>query len=645
MNAETLSYFWVEAQELVSQLEAGLLSYEQHPEVLPELFRFAHTLKGGARVVRRETIADLAHAMEDVLAHHREAATRLGKQEIMELLHIVDAVRAELNPAQANSAANSGEGAARALVAAGDLQTVRIEASEMDGLAEGVHEASALSAALRVEIEGLVQLRKSGSSAELAEKMAEQERRFTTLTASLELELRRLGQQLGRLRLIEASRAFPELERAAHDAAVLTGKQIAFAARGGGVKLDGHVLSPLRGALLHLVRNAVAHGVETPELRRECGKPDGGCVELLVERRGARIAFVLRDDGAGIDLAAVRRAAAGRGLPVAGDAGFDLIFQPGVSTSSAVSDLSGRGVGLDAVRMTVRKLKGSIEVHSEPGRGTRFEIVVPVSLSSMQALVVGIGARRLLVPLDTVAATVLLVPGNCAARGDGRILLHEDRALPLHDLHPWLEPDGKRKQPRMALVLATSRGQVALAAHALFGTREIIVRPLPGAAGESALVLGTAFDSQGDPELVLDPEGLGQSGRAERIDAAPRLKPRRILVVDDSLTTRMLEQSILEGAGYEVDLASSAQEGLQKAMQDQYGLIVTDVEMPGMNGYEFTAETRRRPELRAIPVIMVSSLGSEESRKRGADAGVSAYIVKGEFDQGTFLGVVREWLG
>ena len=636
----------MEAQELASQLEAGLLSYDEHPEVLPELFRFAHTLKGGARVVRREVIADLAHAMEDVLAHHREAATQLGKQEIMELLRIVDAVRSELTPPEVSMAANASDGGARGPVGPGDLQTVRIDSTEMDDLAAGVHEASALSAALRAELDGLAQLRKRGISSELAEKVAEQDRRFTTLTGSLELQLRRLGQQLGVLRLIEASRAFPELERAAHDAAVFTDKQIAFAVRGGGVKLDGHVLSPLRGALLHLVRNAVAHGIETPELRRERGKPEAGCVEVLVERRGARIAFVLRDDGAGIDLPAVRRAAAERGLPIADDAGFDLIFQPGVSTSSAVSDLSGRGVGLDAVRMTVRKLKGSIEVSSQPGCGTRFEIVVPVSLSSMPALVVGIGARRLLVPLDTIAATVLLVPGNWAARGDGRVLLHEDSALPLHDLQSLLEPDGKRKEPRVALVLATSRGRVALAADGLFGTREIIVRPLPGAAGESALVLGTSFDSQGDPELVLDPEGLGQSARgAERVDEAPRRKSRRILVVDDSLTTRMLEQSILEGAGYEVDLASSAQEGLQKAMQDQYGLIVTDVEMPGMNGYEFTAETRRRPELRAIPVIMVSSLGSEESRKRGAEAGISAYIVKGEFDQGAFLGVVREWLG
>ena len=643
MIADPLRHFHVEAAELASELEAGLLAYEEHPEVLPELFRFAHTLKGGARVVRREAIADLAHAMEDVLAHHREAGTRLAKQEVMELLGIVDGVRTAL-ASDARSIATAGDAPGGAPLSPGDLQTVRIDLGEMDGLASGVHEAGALAANLRVELEALGGLEKNADPTGVLERFSEQQRRLALLADSLERELGRLGQELGVLRLLDASRAFAELERAVHDAAAATGKQVTLTARGAGVKLDGHVLSPLRAALLHLVRNAVAHGIEAVEVRRKHDKPAAGRVELSVERRGARIAFVLNDDGAGVDLDAVRRAASERGIAIDGEDGLDLIFQPGVSTSPSVSDLAGRGVGLDAVRSAVRKLKGTIEVRSERGRGTRFVIVVPVSLSSMPALVVGIGGRRLLVPLDTVVSSALLTGSNWTARGDERVFLHDGSALPLHNLRAWLVPDGKPKEPRLALVLATSRGQVALAADELHGKRDIIVRPLPAAAGESTLVLGSAFDSQGEPELVLDPEGLGERALGEDV-VVPRGKPRRILVVDDSLTTRMLEQSILEGAGYEVDLASSAQEGLEKATRGPYGLIVTDVEMPGMNGHEFTAEIKRRPELHAIPVIMVSSVASEESRKRGAEAGISAYIVKGEFDQGAFLRVVREWVG
>lgn len=642
MNETALRYFRVEAKELVAELEAGLLAYEKSPEVLPDLFRVAHTLKGSARVVRREAIADLAHAMEDVLAYHREAGSHLAKQEVMELLGIVDAVRAELAANVPGQATVQGSSEAREL----DFETVRVSLSDMDGLAGGLQDAAALATALRAEVTAFAELRRNLGSDEAAERIAEQERRFTTFADALELGLSRLGQQANVLRLLDASMALPELERAAHDAAVLTGKQVSFTARGGDLKLDGHVLSPLRGALLHLVRNAVAHGIEAPDVRLARGKAVTGHVEVLVERRGQRIAFVVTDDGGGVQLEAVRRAAAERGLLAEGADGMDLMFRPGVSTAESVSDLAGRGVGLDAVRAVVRRLKGTVEVRSKAGFGTSFELVVPVSLSSLRALVVGIGARRLLVPLDTVIATVALSPSNCAARADSRALIHEGSALALHDLSSWLEPDAKPSEPRLALVLRTSRGQVALSATSLVGTRDITIRSLPAAARQSELVLGTAFDSNGDPELVLDAEGLGLTARGvERVEPAGRAKRRRILVVDDSLTTRMLEQSILEGAGYEVDLASTGKEGLEKAMQAEYGLIVTDVEMPGMDGYEFTAETRRRPELRAVPVIMVSSLASEESRRRGADAGISAYIVKGEFDQNDFLGVVREYIG
>ncbi|HET7542847.1 MAG TPA: ATP-binding protein, partial [Polyangiaceae bacterium] len=384
MKQDPLRYFRAEAQELTGQLEAGLLAYEKHPEVLPELFRFAHTLKGGARVVRLGLMADLAHAMEDVLAHHREAGTQLSKQEVTELLGIVDAVRVELSRA---SASNRDEVAAdtRTPGAQLDFETVRIALSEMDALAAGAHESESLFSALRAELGELGALRRGHTTSELADQIAERERRFTTLSDSLELSLRRLSDKASVLRLLDASMAFPELERAAHDAAALTGKQVSFTARGGNVKLDGHVLSPLRGALLHLVRNAVAHGVESPFERSQRGKPEAGHVEVLVERRGPRIAFVVSDDGGGIDLDAVRRAAAAQGLATGDGDALELIFHPGLSTSSSVTDLSGRGVGLDAVRTAVQALKGRVEVSSKPGAGTRFELLVPVSLSSLRA--------------------------------------------------------------------------------------------------------------------------------------------------------------------------------------------------------------------------------------------------------------------
>jgi two-component system chemotaxis sensor kinase CheA len=268
-----------------------------------------------------------------------------------------------------------------------------------------------------------------------------------------------------------------------------------------------------------------------------------------------------------------------------------------------------------------------------------------VSLSSLRALVVSVSGRTLLVPLDTIVATARLEPGALLALSDGRALVHEGVTLPFRALSSWLHPERDVSLGRVTVVVRTHRGNVAIGVDALRGTRDVIVRPLPRAAGASELIAGVALDGLGDPELVLDPEGLlGVPAAREKAKPEGSTRKKPVLVIDDSLTTRMLEQSILDAAGYDVDVASSAEEGLQKALARAYGLIVCDVEMPGMNGYEFTAETRKRESLRKIPVIMVTSLASEESRRRGREAGVSAYIVKGEFDQGRFLRTVGELL-
>jgi two-component system chemotaxis sensor kinase CheA len=646
---DPLRYFRVEAAELIASLEAGLVSYETLPDSLPELFRLAHTLKGGARVVRLGTSADLAHAMEDVLAYHRDQGSVLSKQEVTELLQIVDAIRTALRDLPAAGPAERADLPSEPRTVEPEFDVVRVPLPEMDSIAAGILEAQSLAESLRAQVAALGDLGRTLRLGEHAAALSEQQQRLTSLSDLIDLELRRLSQQTGVLRLLNASAAFPELERAARDAAALTDKDVTLSARGGAVKIDGHVLSPLRGALLHLVRNAVAHGIEDRAARLAAGKPERGTVEVSVERRGGRIAFLVRDDGNGIDHDAVRRVAAERGISLTGKNGAprtdELIFHPGLSTAREVSDLAGRGVGLDAVRSAVRRLKGQLNVSSEPGKGTTFEIVVPVSLSSIRALVIGVAGRTLLVPLDAVVATTRLAPSSLAVAGDGRALIHEGTALPFRQLSRWLDPHADASSGRIAVVLTTAHGQVAIAADSLHGTRDVTVRPLPRAAGKTSLVTGIAFDSQGDPELVLDPEGLlALSAEASGDDDAGAAIERRILVIDDSLTTRMLEQSILEAAGYQVDVASCAEEGLEKALQNRYGLIVCDVEMPGMNGYEFTKETRSRPELQAIPVIMVTSLASEESRRRGRDAGVSAYIVKGEFDQGGFLRTVGELL-
>jgi two-component system chemotaxis sensor kinase CheA len=251
-------------------------------------------------------------------------------------------------------------------------------------------------------------------------------------------------------------------------------------------------------------------------------------------------------------------------------------------------------------------------------------------------------------PLDALTASVRLPAEALTWLGPRATFVHEGRELPFLPLSAALgRPEPARTRPWSAVVLGKGAEQVAVGMDRLHGIRRVVVKPLPPSVPSLPLVAGASFDAQGEPLLVLDVAGLSSQ---VRLGATARAEPRvthrrRILIVDDSVTTRMLEQSILESAGYAVDVAASGEEGLEKALESIYSLLIVDVEMPGMNGWELTRRLRATPSLAAVPIIMVSSLGTEEARRRGREAGISAYIVKGEFDQQGFLDTVARLSG
>jgi two-component system chemotaxis sensor kinase CheA len=316
----------------------------------------------------------------------------------------------------------------------------------------------------------------------------------------------------------------------------------------------------------------------------------------------------------------------------------------------AVDVVSGRGVGLDVVQEVVTRFRGELSARSEPGRGTTIDICVPISLSSITALGVEAAGQTAWVPLEAVLRTLYVAESDIARSSEGDAIVYGDRAVPFIGLDARLSQGARparRGAARPVLVLRAGGGLAAVGVDRLRGVSAIVVRPLPRNVGACALVAGAAFDSEGTPELVLDPRGLVETAIAAAGDAgaqAPAKKPP-ILVIDDSLTTRMLEQSILEAAGYEVDLAVSAEDGLRKAAERHYGLFLVDVEMPGMNGFEFVARTRNDPAFRDIPAILVTSLGSPEHRRRGMEAGAHAHIVKGEFDEARLRQLIRDVMG
>jgi two-component system, chemotaxis family, sensor kinase CheA len=669
-------YFRIEAREIVEGLGRGTLDLEKGTggaELVVHMLRLAHTLKGASRVVRQTKIAELAHAIEDLLAPHRERGRRpVSREQIGEVLRLVDEISTSLDALDAPPS----RAEAPAPIASEPLKNVRIEIEEVDRLLESVVEANVRLTSIRRDLEDLSRARRLVASlsdlsppASRARSAAEEldaviVRAERNLTAGIDHADREIGQireKAHRLRLMPASVVFAALERGARDAAESLGRTIHFDLAGGDHRLEANLLFALRDALLHVVRNAVAHGIEPEAERLRAGKQAIGRVRLDVQRRGNRIAFVCSDDGRGIDLEKVRRAAIAFGVTAAGEAAglgpeevLRLVLESGVSTSEQVTEVSGRGIGLDVLRTTVAQLKGEVSLSSQPGRGTTVDVCVPLSISSIAGVVLEAAGLTASLPLDSVVCALSLAAGDIAHSAERDSVVVDGAVVPFLPLAVALgraTPPERRARTWTGVVIRAGvpRQVGAIGVDRLVGTSSIVLRGLPRLAGPSPVAAGVSLDSEGNPQIVLDPRalvGAAQAGAPSLASrAAAELTRRPILIIDDSLTTRMLEQSILESAGYAVDLATSAEEALAKARAAAYSLFLVDVEMPGMDGFEFVSETRADPALRATPAILVTSRDAAEDRRRGANVGARAYIAKGEFDQGHLLGVIRQLIG
>jgi two-component system chemotaxis sensor kinase CheA len=687
MAGDPYRYFRVEARELLDALLKGVLALEKGAptaQAAAELLRHAHTLKGAARVVRQPEIADHAHAIEGALDDFRDSSAPVPADRLQRSLELLDAIKARLEtlpvPGETDGAPAGGQPPPER------ARTIRADIADVDALLDGVAEAHTQLGALRTGLRRVDEPRRLVDEivAELGSTLAGERdgsgtvQRATTraraaadefrsavatleqtLEAHVELvdrELRQIRDAGERLRLLPAGALFTDLERAARDVAQAQAKQVVFEGVGGDVRLDAHVLAAAAGALHQIVRNAVAHGIETEGERVAAGKPARGRVCLEIARRDRHAVFACRDDGRGIDLDAVRHAARRKGslLGETDSAGPEelmrLLLEGGISTSGTVTELSGRGIGLDVVRESALRLGGEITVTTEAGKGTTVEFEVPLSLASFDALAVETDGTVALIPLDAVAQTLRVRTDEIHLGAQGATLTHDARALPFLQLASVLSAGAAPAALNGAcsvVIVHAEGGVAAIGVQRLLGTSTVVMRPLPDFAAGSAVVSGVWLDADGLPRLVLDAGGLVAEAQRRRAhstsgDHGPRVP---ILVVDDSLTTRMLEQSILESAGYEVEVASSGEEGLQKAQSSEYLLFLVDVEMPGIDGFTFVERTRADPALRETPAILVTSRAAEADRQRGFDAGASAYITKGDFDQVHLLGQIRQLTG
>jgi len=685
MAVDPYRYFRIEARELLDGLEEAALALERDgpsSDVVATMLRQSHTLKGAARVVKLADLANKAHHVEDILDPHRGDGD-LPRESLDAVLELVDAIRAGM---QAIDAPTPDPAAVSVTPAgAGDppeqrVRTVRAETVQMDALLDGLEEAYAQLTVLRRELlhvsrarvlaDLIVQratarrpsdeggladevgrrwLRSVGD--ELAEIVATVDRGVGRSAEQVDRELRQVRDMAEQLRLVSASTMFADLERAARDVAGAQGKLVLFEAHGGDVRLDAHVLETVQRALHQIVRNAVAHGIETDPDRAAAGKPARGRLRVAVERRGRRTVFSCHDDGRGVDLNAVRASAIARGVAADQLDRTDLtalLLKGGLSTTDTVTELAGRGIGLEIVRESAEQLHGAVNLTTTPGLGTRVEIDVPLSIAAFDALLVDVAGVVAAIPLDSVRGTVRVSAADIVTGPSGDSLPSDGKVVPLVDLKGVLA-DGRHattgRDHRTAVVVRGAQGEVGVAVARLLGTSVIVLRPLPELTIASDVVAGVWIGPDGQLNMVLDPDGLVTLAGRRRESADQPVRPRLpILVVDDSLTTRMLEQSILESAGFEVELACSGEEGLEMMQARRFGVILVDVEMPGIDGFTFIERAKADERFRTIPFILVTSRGALEDRQRGSDVGASAFVVKANFDQRELLGHIDRLL-
>jgi two-component system chemotaxis sensor kinase CheA len=679
MSEDPYKYFRLEAAELLDELVRCTLALEKARDesTLAKALRHAHTLKGAARVVRLPALAELAHELEDVLGPYRTRATALAPDDSRRALALLDelaqGVRSLDEPAEsaASTAAAPAVQAPRPAVEA--RRSVRADLAQLESLLDaaaganvslrGVTAAAAQLA--RVEQLAQVLVTRLGTpgadanqrrTAELADELREQTARCArALQGGVQQSARELAQVVElaeQVRHVRVDSIEVALQRTARDAAEALGKSVELHLTGGDVRVEADVLSSLQDALVQLVRNAVAHGIEAPAQRARAGKPPVGTVSIDSSRHRRGIVIRCSDDGGGLDVAALEAAARRQGLEVpAGDATpqqlIALLARGGLTTAAGVTPVAGRGVGLDVVAEVARRLGGELDVDSHVGRGTTFSIALPAALSALEVLGFECAGARLALPLRSITVVRRLRASDIVRTSQHESVVHGDSTVPLVRLARSLRGNVMpvRGSATTAVIIATARGSLALEIDRVIGISSVIVRAIPDFARVATFVAGASVDVEGRAQLVLDPDEL--AAQATTFSAPAPEVPRtmhRVLVIDDSLTTRMLEQSILEAAGYQVDTASSAEAGLEAARGQGYALFLVDVEMPGMDGFSFIERIRADDELRDTPAILISSRNDASDFQRGRDAGAQGYIVKSEFDQIALLSQISALL-
>ncbi|MBK9000772.1 MAG: response regulator [Myxococcales bacterium] len=700
---DMVAAFLDECGERLDGLAERLLVLEEqsdNKELVSEVFRDLHTLKGGSAFAGLKKLNRVAHLAEDLIGELRDGKRSCDRALVDLLLETLDTLRAIVERARARAPIDvdvsdlcrrlkdpkAPKGAAApkpaaaapvaekpreaAAPAAAAASTLRIEFEKVDQLLNLVGEVvlarGRLSTAAEVQgalLREVSQLRKklalvlpaeSGrpGTAGALDDLQRTERVLRETWSDLDAGLGGLGLAVGqlrdnvmKLRMVPIARLFTKYQRTVRELGSKLGKEVRVELEGADTELDKVLVERLEDPLLHLVRNAVDHGVELPDVRAARGKPRAGLVRLTAHQRGGQIVVTISDDGGGMDPERLRQKAIEKGILSSEEAAalddrgsFDLIFRAGFSTASQVSDVSGRGVGMDVVRDAISKLKGSIVISSELGQGTRMELRLPLTLAITQVLAARVGGELVAIPLDAVVSGETLRAGDLENVADGVCLRVNEQLIPVVDLCDvlGLTNDGSLADAGESAVVIVDVGsdRLGLSVQQLLGRHEVVIKSLgPLLAGATCAAGATLIGDR--VLLVVD---LLEVARRAREPAGTRAAPQRpavrsksrakVLVAEDSDVIREAIRRELSRAGFDVVAAEDGAVALERARAEQFDAVSTDVMMPKLDGYELTRALRKDPRYEKVPIVMVTSKDARIDTLRGMDAGADLYLTK-----------------
>jgi two-component system, chemotaxis family, sensor kinase CheA len=668
-------------------------------------FRAAHTIKGSARMLNLVTISETAHAVEDLLGALRDGqidfAPAVGdvlQRSIDALGGLVDLVAeggrlppvdesltaALVHAAQggpsppiaapppaipalpAASAPAPSDAPTEARIKTPD--TVRVGLSKLDDLIKLMGEVSSSHARLRQRLTELEAEERSvrGGGVTASASLAKFATTFRNELVAQGLLMGQLNDAALTMRMLPLSWVFEPTARLARDLGRSLGKAVECTVSGAEIELDRQIIERLGDPLLHLLRNAIDHGIETPDQRRAAGKPATGQVRLHSYQDGATVVIEVGDDGGGLPLDRIRAKAVQKGYLEGAQADVltdaqagELIFLPGFSTSPILTDISGRGVGMDAVRKTiVDDLLGAIAIDTIPGAGTSFRLRLPLSLAVMRVLLCRVGQFTVGFTAQYVHQIVRLpATDTIAVAGRPAFVLHNEFVplVTLADLLRFGEIEEDRKadgRGNLVVVVGDGSGKLGLVVDELVEEQDMVLKPLPPHLQRDSLATGMVVTGRDELVSILHVPRLAEAARAARGEAvvgaratAGRGRAFKVLVVDDSVSTREIEKDVLEAHGYVVTLAEDGLDGWQKAGAGEFDAVLTDVEMPGLDGFSLTARLRQTERYRDTPIVIITSRESEADKRRGIEVGADAYIVKGDFNQTSLVDVLRNLLG